>query len=85
MLQSGDNARHEAEHEKDVCLAAGILHPVRDQACKTANGKASNRPKDNWTIAVDEARTIIDGNHRHAAAVTNGRNLVWALVAKEHV
>jgi hypothetical protein len=54
----------------------------RELARKTAGGQASDRKQDNWPIAVDEAGTIIDGNHRHAAAVMNGRKTIWALVAK---
>jgi len=54
----------------------------RELARRTANGQQSDRRQDNWPIAVDEAGTIIDGNHRHAAAVMNGRKVVWALVAK---
>ena len=55
----------------------------RELARKTANGQVSDRKQDNWPIAVDKAGTIIDGNHRHAAAVMNGQKVVWALVAKE--
>lgn len=54
----------------------------RELARKTAGGKLSDRPEDNGPIAVDADGVIIDGNHRHAAAVMNGREVVWALVAK---
>ena len=55
----------------------------RELARKTANGQPSDRWQDNWPIAVDGAGVIIDGNHRHAAAVTNGREMGWVLVAHE--
>ena len=54
----------------------------RELARKTAKGQPSDRKQDNWPIAVDEVGTIIDGNHRHAAAMLNGRKVVWALVTK---
>ena len=74
----GSGCRHHAIAGEDYDNASS-----RELTHKTANGQPSDRKQDNWPIAVDADGVIIDGNHRHAAAVMNGRKAAWALVARK--
>lgn len=53
----------------------------RETARRVADGSAiESRPEDVYPIEIDRESRIVDGNHRHAAAVLNGDRTILALV-----